>query len=299
MKRSFASTIFALSFLVLSVTEARADLSQKQARKAIATMAGLSLPNSAVRVGRIVMTSNSVAETTAELEMVFRFSQQREGYWRLQEVRTGQDRWEQLDMLAQAAKVELPGDHCDFANQFLKTPIDLTPRQARCLVASLFGVKLPSDAVRIKNTSSLGLPLGSEPSALAVALIRVDFRLEKNRSGWQVSECKSGDRSWMNVTGISAQVDQIKRSFATREMDLIAKALDAFRRDRGTFVISDKQAVLIDHLSPHYLTRVIRLDPWSRPYEYQGDRDHFSLRSNGPDGKSGTADDVLFNGPNR
>src|SRR4029450_6739499 len=97
-------------------------------------------------------------------------------------------------MLAQAAKVELPGDHCDFANQFLKTPIDLTPRQARCLVASLFGVKLPADAVRIKNTRSLGLPLGSEPSALAVALIRVDFRLERNRSGWQGAGGKSGGR---------------------------------------------------------------------------------------------------------
>jgi len=56
--------------------------------------------------------------------------------------------------------------------------------------------------------------------------------------------------------------------------------------------------VLIDHLSPHYLERVIRLDPWNRPYQYQGERDHFSLRSNGPDGKSGTGDDVLFNGPN-
>src|SRR5262245_35982694 len=187
MKRSVASTLFALNFLLLSVTQARADLSQKQARKAIATFAGWSLPNSAVRVGKIVMTSKTAAETNAELEMVFRFSQQPEGYWRLMEVRAGQDRWERLDVWAQAANASLPSEHCDFANQFLKTPIDLTPRQARCLVANLFGVTLPSDAVRIKEISSLGLPLGSEPSAIAVALVRGDFRLGRDRNGWQVA----------------------------------------------------------------------------------------------------------------
>jgi hypothetical protein len=55
----------------------------------------------------------------------------------------------------------------------------------------------------------------------------------------------------------------------------------------------------MDHLSPRYLPRVIRIDPWQRPYKYQGERDRFTLRSLGADGKDGTADDIELAGPSR
>jgi hypothetical protein len=55
--------------------------------------------------------------------------------------------------------------------------------------------------------------------------------------------------------------------------------------------------VLIDHLSPKYLIRVIRVDPWHRPYQYDGQQDHYSLRSLGPDGKPNTPDDIVVSGP--
>jgi len=42
----------------------------------------------------------------------------------------------------------------------------------------------------------------------------------------------------------------------------------------------------------HYLARIIRIDPWHRPYEYEGTRTSFVLRSSGPDGKPNTPDDV-------
>jgi hypothetical protein len=70
--------------------------------------------------------------------------------------------------------------------------------------------------------------------------------------------------------------------------------LEKFRAERGFYVASDEQRVLIDHLSPRYLRRVIRVDPWHRLYQYQGERDRFSLRSDGPDGKQNTADDVVI-----
>jgi len=37
---------------------------------------------------------------------------------------------------------------------------------------------------------------------------------------------------------------------------------------------------------------VLRLDPWNQPYQYQGERDRFTLSSSGPDRKSKTADDI-------
>ena len=276
--------------LCLLLAVADSNLSSSQARKAIQTTAGISLPSGAVRVQRI-----EGAEATAELQLVFRVTQH-EGRWRLSEVRTGADRWERIDFIAQAAKFELAGDDCDAPSEFARTreSTDLTTKRARCMVAALFGVTLPSDQVRIREVSPFGFSFGSsDASALITALVELDFRFARDGRGWQVTSIKSGNRDWVDVRGVTAAIDQLKRSTATTEMSLIAQALDKYRQDRGFYVVSDKESVLIDHLSPRYLTPVIRLDPWSRPYQYDGQQTHYSLRSLGPDGKPNTGDDIV------
>jgi hypothetical protein len=161
----------------------------------------------------------------------------------------------------------------------------------------LFAVTLPSDDVRVKEISPFGLSIGSESAALVEAFVRAEFRLVREGKRWRVAEFKSGHRDWVNVAGLETAIDQVKRSAASDELSTIAKALGDFRRERGSFVVSDNEAVLIDHLSPHYLPRVIRVDPWHRPYQYEGQPDHYSLRSLGPDGKPNTPDDVVVSGP--
>jgi len=277
-------------YLCLFLTVAYQNLSSSQARKAIQTAAGMYLPSDSVRVQRIDGT-----EATAELHLVFRVTQH-DGRWRLSEVRTGQDRWERLDVIARAMNVEIADDECDAPSQFARTAdaAELTTKRARCLVAGLFGVTLPSDDVRIRDVSPFGLSLGSsDATALIDALVQLDFRFARERRGWEVVAIKSRNRDWTDVRGIVSSMDQLKRSMATEELSLIAQALDSYRRDRGIFVVSDKGSVLIDHLSPKYLSRVIRLDPWSRPYQYQGEQTAYSLSSLGPDGKPNTPDDIV------
>ena len=134
-------------------------------------------------------------------------------------------------------------------------------------------------------------------AALVTALVQVDFRLARDAKGWRVTELKTGTREWINVSDVPIAIDQVKRSAANEDLSTIAKALGDFHRDRGSFVVSDKESVLIDHLSPRYLTRVIRVDPWHRPYQYDGQPDRYSLRSLGPDGKPNTPDDITISGP--
>lgn len=273
---------------------APANITQKDARKVIQTIGGWSLPGNAVRIQSVRSNAAESAEVTAEIQTVFRLAL-REGRWELSEVRTGQDRWERLDVIARAANVKLPGGECDVPSQFARasSASELTTRRVRCLVASLFGVVLPSDDVRIKEISPFGLSLGSDSAALVTAFVQVDFRLARGPEGWRVAEFKSGARDWVNISDIPAAIDQIKRSAAADELAAIARALDRFRRERGYFVVSDSESVLIDHLSPKYLPRVIRIDPWQRPYQYEGHQDRYSLRSLGPDGKPNTADDIV------
>ena len=287
-----------LLFMPLVPVTAHAQLSAKQARTLITKAGGMSLPSGSIQVQKPVMISANLAEVTADISLVFRLAQQPSGAWRIIEFRTGQDRWEELELIARAGGSKLPAGNCDNKDPYQPAAVsDLNIKQARCLVAELFAIDLPSDAVRIKSISGLGLPLASQASALAETLVRFGIRFTREGKGWRAHEFKTGMRDWIDIDQVAASVASVKASRARDDMKVIASALDRFRQDRGAFVVSDKHPALIDHLSPRYLTRVIRLDPWHNPYDYIGDRDRFTLRSAGPDGKVNTPDDIVLSVP--
>ena len=166
---------------------------------------------------------------------------------------------------------------------------DLTPKEARRLIARMAGVQLPSDAVRVKEVSAMG------NSATVIAQIETAFRFDKAGDGkWRVAEIRTGDRRWEDVDMLVKALNAEKTSRARAELESIATALESFRRDRGSYLESKSEATLIDNLNPHYLARVIRVDPWHQPYEYEGTRTSFVLRSAGPDEKVNTSDDVII-----
>ena len=166
---------------------------------------------------------------------------------------------------------------------------DLTPKEARRLIARMAGIQLPSDAVRIKEVSAMG------NSATVVAQVETAFRFDKGSDGkWHVAEIRTGDRRWEDVDMLVKALNAEKTARARAELESIAMALESFRRERGFYVEAKTEAALIDNLNPRYLSRVIRIDPWHRPYEYEGTRTSFVLRSAGPDEKPNTADDVTI-----
>lgn len=170
---------------------------------------------------------------------------------------------------------------------------DLSPKEARKLIARMAGINLPSDAVRVKSASSLG------NSAVVVAQVETAFRFVKENDKWRIAEIRTGDRNWEDVNSLLRALNAEKTSRVRAELETIATALEAFKRDRGSYIESKSEAQLVDLLSPRYLAQVIRVDAWHQPYEYEGSRNSFVLRSAGPDGKSNTADDITRTGPGR
>jgi hypothetical protein len=165
---------------------------------------------------------------------------------------------------------------------------DLSPKEARRLIARLAGLQLPSDAVRIKEVSGMG------NSATVVAQVETAFRFDKAGDGkWRVAEIRTGDRRWEDVDLLVKALNIEKSARARAEIESMATALEAFRRERGSYLASKSHAALIDSLNPRFLQHVMRLDPWHQPYEYEGTRTAFVLRSAGPDEKPNTADDVV------
>ena len=288
---------FILGFLllVLAASEVRADLSSSQARKLITRMAGFELPNNSVRIKSITTNNDSQVQAIAEILTTFRLAPNERGLWRAVEVRTGPNRWESLELLSSSPEVESAASHCDISSNGAPEP---STKRARCVIAALLGVQLPSDTVRIKSVDGSLLPFGSSPSSLVEALITVDVRFEREAgNNWVVSGLRTGSHDWVDVRALVAAANQEKSARARADLQEMAQALEQFRSERHTYVVSDSQAVLIDHLSPRFLKRVIRLDPWNRPYHYRGDSGSFTLKSAGPDGKENTSDDIAMSRP--
>jgi Type II secretion system (T2SS), protein G len=168
---------------------------------------------------------------------------------------------------------------------------DLSPKEARKLIAHMAGIQLPSDAVRIKSISGL------TNSAVVVAQVETAFRFVNENGKWRVAEIRTGDRNWEDVDSLVRALNAEKTSRTRAELDLIATALESYRREHGGYIDSKSEATVIDFLSPRYMNRVIRIDPWHQPYEYEGTRNSYVLRSVGPDNKPMTEDDITVTGP--
>ncbi|CAN5847413.1 hypothetical protein BH18ACI4_BH18ACI4_03560 [soil metagenome] len=286
-----------LLLLMILNLEVRADLTAKQARKLIARMAGFELPSGAVRVKRISSISNSSAEAMAEIDAVFRLAPNSQGLWRVSELRVGPDRWEDLAPVAtnQTEGLLSACDGPDLRSKGHAT--EPSTKRARCLIAVMLGVQLPSDAVRIKSVSPLELPLASRPSAVVESLITAELRLVRDKRSWVVEALRTGNRDWISLETLVAAANQTKGKRAREELNATAQALARFRTERQAYLASDSHAVLIDHLSPRFLSQAIRVDPWHEPYRYRGEPDNFTLRSLGADRKENTTDDIVVSSP--
>src|SRR5438045_2508926 len=97
--------LVAISAGITIRTSAAGDLSAKEARRLIARMAGIDLPSDAVRVKDVSSMGNS-ATVTAQVETAFRFEKDSNGKWRVAEIRTGDRRWENVDLLTKALNAE-------------------------------------------------------------------------------------------------------------------------------------------------------------------------------------------------
>ena len=274
-----------------------AQLKPAQVRKPLTRMPGFELTNGAVRVKSVVASPGGTTEATAEIRSVFRLEKDLQGNWRVAEIRTRPDRWEYIEFIARALNAPSPltsPNPCTAPDPPARSSSAIQPtvRRSRCLLGNLLGIEVPSDAIRIQEVAPLEIPMGNRPSATVVAWVRIDARLVSGPKGWQVTELRTGNNAWVNLNTLIAAVDEVKGSHARTELVATAKALELFRKDRGSYVVSDSHTVLIDYLNPRYLSVVVRVDPWSQPYLYQGDRNHFTLRSLGADGKENTADDV-------
>lgn len=296
MRRLFLSFIVSLLLLLsypaaASYAQSKSPLSASSARNVIRRMPGVDLPSAAVLVKRLLSPDRTTVDVLAQIETAFRFVKEAER-WRVAEVRTGDNRWEETGLILRALNVAETESGCAETSAAQRQEVDPSVLEARCLIAHLLGLELPSDAVRVRSVAPLAI--GNAPSAVVEARVELEFRLLKAANGkWRVGQVRTGDNLRADVELITSGVDEQKRLRAGEELETVAAALEVFRRERGFYVEAKTESALVDQLNPRYLRRVVRVDPWRKPYQYEGTRDSYTLRSDGADGKPNTSDDII------
>jgi hypothetical protein len=271
-------------------------LKQGDARKVIAATEGFGLRTGAVKVLEIGPAGSSPVSVSAEVTEAVRLAwvederaPQTGGVfktkrWRAVEFRTGDRAWEEFDSLAEAAGVERV-ESARRALEELVTEFDARVRESK-------GKKvepLTRGPLTIKQLSAMA------SSAVAEIVVTTTFHLSKDARGrWQVSELIFGDETVGDLDALWQKVNARKAALARSQLSTLRDALEAFRAERGFYVTAKDSVVLSDHLSPRYLKHVIRLDPWHKPYRYEGADASYTLASDGPDGKPNTSDDVTL-----
>ena len=102
---------------------------------------------------------------------------------------------------------------------------DLSPKEARKLIAHMAGIELPSDAVRVKEISTAG------NTAVVVAQVETAFRVVKDDKGkWRIAEIRTGDRRWEDLDTLMKALNVEKTARARAELESIATALESFHR---------------------------------------------------------------------
>ena len=322
---TFAFAMCVLAADVAAQKRPKPALKESDARRAVAEAPGFALRTGAVKVREISPAGSTPVTVSAGVTVAFRLARVEDERvpqtggafkvkrWRAAEFRTGDRSWEEFDLVADGVGPE----RLEAARRALEELVtEFEARQAAAARAE--AVVVPSvstggggqgknkDKKKDEAAKKTAEPLTRGPltikqlslmgsSAVAEVEVAAVFTVSKDARGrWRVTSIEAGGETARDLEALWLAANARKAARAREDLAEMREALEAFRRERGFYVVGEDSVVLLDHLSPRYARRVIRLDPWHNPYRYAGTQASYTLASDGPDGKRNTADDVTL-----
>ena len=160
-------------------------------------------------------------------------------------------------------------------------------------LASDLLVEFPKDTLEKKDIEVLSTTQISGSEAIAETTLKTAFRLEKDHGVWVIREVRLGHGQWEKVENLVATLEKVKSAETGAMLDRIIKSIEEYRKANGALPVFKDYIGLSDLLSPRYLTPLIRLDAWRRPFGAESaGANTIVIRSAGPDGLFGTSDDI-------
>jgi hypothetical protein len=158
---------------------------------------------------------------------------------------------------------------------------------ARALIISI-----PQEELEKEDVDVVKVTQSSGSEAIVETRLQTAFRLERVRGKWEVREVRLGHGQWEKVDNLERALEAVRTEETKKVMESIANAIQAYKKANGIWPEFKDYVALSDLLSPKYMTPLIRLDAWRRPFNAERNSQSIILWSVGADGKSGTADDI-------
>lgn len=301
----------------VSVAVAQKAIKKDEARKLIAAASIFALNKEAVTI-REISPPGAGATVLVGVKLGFHFVKDAAGGWRVVEVRTGDRQWESFELLARALGGEATTTTTTTTTAAMRAELDNFAAELAALVknkgankgAAASGAEqrqpngkdenaspkeLRRGALSVSDPAAAFAPVGSSVVVELEVETSVDFERDA-RGRWQVARIGvgRGGSGFEAFEAFERALAAEKIARARADLESLAAALEAYRAARGFYVVGETASDLVNHLNPRHTAAFVRFDPWHRPYEYEGTRERFLLRSLGADGKANTADDVTI-----
>jgi hypothetical protein len=159
---------------------------------------------------------------------------------------------------------------------------------ARKLIVDVPAEKLEKEDVEVVKVSQLG-----KTEAIAETKLKIAFRFKKVKGEWVIREVRIGHAQWEKVGDLAEALETVKIEETRQMLERIAEAILKYGESKGSLPVFKDYVTLSDLLSPMYMTPLIRLDAWRQPFLAKLENANTALIwSAGPDGRSGTDDDI-------
>ena len=165
----------------------------------------------------------------------------------------------------------------------------MTDTLARNLIVGINSDVIQKNDVEVVNVRQI-----TASEAIAETRTRVAFRFENTGNVWHAREIRVGHGQWESIENIERALNQIKTEETTELLSRIAEAIQKYREANQRFPVFKDYVDLSDQIAPGFMTPLIRLDAWRRPFEATMSGSDILLRSAGPDGIMGNQDDILL-----
>ncbi len=167
----------------------------------------------------------------------------------------------------------------------------LSHNEIRKQVAEFGTSTLIPEAVNVRRIVSQ-----SGNRAIAETTVELAFQFERDTatSPWHISAVRLGDQNWVTFSELVGALNETRQKATIAALRKLDAGVTAYRQQNGNAPGASTVVTLGDVLHPQYMSDLVLSDGWGRPIEIESTTPSFRFRSLGPDGRRGTADDVVF-----
>ena len=153
-------------------------------------------------------------------------------------------------------------------------------------------ISIPQEALEKEDVEVVEVSQTSGSEAIVETKLKTAFRLERVHGKWEVREVRLGHGQWEKVSNLEETLGRVRIEETQKLLDQLAVSIQLYRKGNGALPEFKDYISLSDLLSPRFMTPLIRLDAWRRPFGAERQKNSIILWSVGPDGISGSADDI-------